>query len=50
MKPIYHLLTIKHSFQESLSSYVQRFNAKSLKVDILDKKFSITTFITGLGV
>ena len=34
----YHLLTIKQSSQESLRSYVQRFNAKSLKVDIPEKK------------
>ena len=33
-KPSYHLLTIKQSSQESLSSYVQRFNAESPKVDI----------------
>ena len=26
------------------------FNAKSLKVDVPDKKFVITTFIAGLGV
>ena len=49
-KPSYHLLTIKQSSQESLRSYVQRFNAESLKVDILDEKFSITTFIAGLGM
>ena len=44
------MLTIKQSSQESLRSYVQRFNAKSLKVDIPDEKFTITTFIAGLGV
>ena len=49
-KPSYHLLTIKQSPQEILRSYVQRFNAKSLKVDISDEKFSITAFIAGLGV
>ena len=49
-KPSYHLLTIKQSSQESLRSYVQRFNAESLKVDIPDEKFSITAFIAGLGV
>ena len=49
-KPSYHLLTIKQSSQESLRSYVQRFNPKSLKVDIPDKKFAITAFIAGLGV
>ena len=49
-KPSYHLLTIKQSSQESLRSYVQRFNAELLKVDILDEKFAITTFIAGLGV
>ena len=49
-KPGYHLLTIKQSPQESLRSYVQRFNAESLKVDVLDEKFAITTFIVGLGV
>ena len=49
-KPSYHLLTIKQSSQESLRSYVQRFNVESLKVDIPDEKFTITSFITGLGV
>ena len=49
-KPSYHLLTIKKSSQESLRSYVQRFNAESLKVDIPDEKFAITAFIAGLGV
>ena len=50
MKPSYHLLTIKQSSQESLKSYVQRFNAESLKVDIPDEKFTITAFIARLGV
>ena len=49
-KPGYHLLTIKQSPQESLRSYVQRFNVESLKVDIPDEKFAITAFIAGLGV
>ena len=49
-KPSYHLLTIKQSPQESLRSYVQRFNVESLKVDISNEKFTITAFITGLGV
>ena len=49
-KPSYHLLTIKQSSEESLRSYVQRFNAESLKVDIPDEKFAITVFIAGLGV
>ena len=49
-KPSYHLLTIKQSPQESLRSYVQRFNAESLKVDVPDKKFAFTAFIAGLGV
>ena len=49
-KPSFHLLTIKQSSQESLRSYVQRFNAESLKVDIPDEKFAITTFIVRLGV
>ena len=49
-KPSYHLLTIKQNLQESLRSYVQRFNAESLKVDVPDEKFAITTFIVGLGV
>ena len=49
-KPSYHLLTIKQSSQESLRSYVQRFNAESLKVDIPDEKFAITAFIAGLRV
>ena len=46
-KPSYHLLTIKHSPQENLRSYVQMFNAESLKVDIIDEKFSITALIVG---
>ena len=49
-KPSYHLLTIKQSSQESLRSFVQRFNAESLKVDLPDEKFTITAFIAGLGV
>ena len=49
-KPSYHLLTIKQSPQESLRSYVQRFNTESLKVDVPDEKFAITAFIAGLGV
>ena len=49
-KPSYHLLTIKQSSQESLRSYVKRFNAESLKVDILDEKFVITAFIAVLRV
>ena len=49
-KPSYHLLSIKQSPQESLRSYVQRFNAKSLKVDVPDEKFAITAFIPRLGV
>ena len=31
-------------------AYVQRFNTKSLKVDIPDEKFAITAFIAGLGL
>ena len=34
----------------TLRPYVQRFNAESLKVDIPDEEFAITTFIAGLGV
>ena len=49
-KPSYHLLTIKQSPQENLRSYIHRFNAESLKVDIPDEKFAITAFIAGLGV
>ena len=49
-KPSYHLLTIKQGSQESLKSYVQRFNAESLKIDVPDEKFTITAFIVGLGV
>ena len=44
------MLTVKQGSQESLKSYVQRFNAKSLKIDIPDEKFAITAFIAGLGV
>ena len=49
-KPSYHLLTVKQGSQESLKSYLQRFNAESLKIDIPDEKFVITAFIAGLGV
>ena len=49
-KPSYHLLTVKQGTQESLKSYVQRFNAESLKIDIPDEKFVITAFIAGLGM
>ena len=49
-KPSYHLLTVKQGSQESLKSYVQRFNAESLKIDIPDEKFAITAFIAELGV
>ena len=33
-----------------MRSYVQRFNADSLKVDIPDENFAFTAFIAGLGV
>ena len=46
----YHLLTIKQGMQENLKSYVQRFNAESLKIDVLDENFAVTAFIAGLGV
>ena len=49
-KPSYHLLTVKQGSQERLKSYVQRFNAESLKIDVPDEKFAITAFIAGLGV
>ena len=49
-KPSYHLLTIKQGSQENLRSYVQRFNAESLKVDVPNEKFAIIAFIAGLGV
>ena len=49
-KTSYHLLSIKQSPQESLRSYVQRFNVESLKVDVPDEKFAITEFIIRLGV
>ena len=49
-KPSYHLLTIKQGSQENLKSYVQRFNAESLKIDVLDDKFAVTAFIAGLGM
>ena len=49
-KSSYHLLTVKQGTQESLKSYVRRFNAESLKVDVPDEKFAITAFIAGLGV
>ena len=44
------MLTIKQGPQEKLRSYVQKFNAESLKVDIPEEKFAITAFIAGLGV
>ena len=43
-------MSIKQSPQESLRSYVQSFNAESLKVDVPDEKFAITAFIARLGV
>ena len=43
-------MTVKQGSQESLKSYVQRFIAKSLKIDIPDEKFAVTAFIAGLGV
>ena len=49
-KPSYHLLTVKQGSQESLKSYVQRFNVESLKIDVPNEKFAITAFIAGLGV
>ena len=49
-KPSYHLLTVKQGSQESLKSYVQRFNTESLKIDVPDEKFAITAIIAGLGV
>ena len=49
-KPSYHILTVKQGSQESLKSYVQRFSAESLKIDVPDEKFAITAFIAGLGV
>ena len=49
-KPSYLLLTINQSSQESLRSYVQKLNSESLKVDIPEEKFAITSFIAGLGV
>ena len=49
-KSSYHFLSIKKKPQESLRSYVQRFNAESLKVDVPNEKFAIITFIAGLGV
>ena len=49
-KPSYHLLTIKQGTQENLKSYVQRFNAESLKIDVLDEKFVVIAFIARLEV
>ena len=43
-------MIVKQGPQENLRSYVQRFNSESLKVDILDEKFSITAFIARLGI
>ena len=44
------MLTIKQGSQENLKSYVQRFNAESLKIDVLAEKFVFTAFIAGLGM
>ena len=41
-KPSYYLLTIKQIPQGSLRSYVQKFNAESLKVDVPNEKFAVT--------
>ena len=49
-KPSYHLLTVKQGTHESLKSYVQTFNAESLKIDIPDERFAITAFIARLGM
>ena len=49
-KSSYHLLAVKQGPHEKLRSYFQRFNSESLKVDILDEKFAITSFIAGLGI
>ena len=49
-KPSYHLLIIKQGSQENLRFYVQRFNSESLRVNIPNEKFIITTFIVGLGI
>ena len=46
----YHLLIIKQGSQENLRFYVQRFNSESLRVNIPNEKFIITTFIVGLGI
>ena len=48
--PSYHLLSVKQGRQENPRSYVQRFNSESLKVDIPNEKFAITTFIARLGI
>ena len=49
-KPSYHLLIIKQGPQENLRSYIQRFNSESLRVNIPNEKFDITTFIAELGI
>ena len=43
-------MTIKKSPQENMKSYVQRFNAESLRVDIPYEKFSTSAFFVELGV
>ena len=48
--PSYHLRTVKQGPQENLRSYFQRFNSESLRVDILNEKFSIIALIAGLGI
>ena len=46
-KPSYHLLTIKQSSHESLRSYVQRFNAESLKASMAKVLAKTEKYING---
>ena len=44
------MLNVKQGPNESLQSYVQKFNSDSLKVDVPDEIYTITTFIARLGI
>ena len=46
-KSSYHLLSIKQSPQESLRSYVQRFNAESLKASMIEVLAKVEKYING---
>ena len=47
-KPIAHLISIKQDKDESLRSYLTRFNEEVLQVEELDDKVTMTAFLGGL--